>query len=300
MALEDARNFCGAIREFADSLGKTQLPARRRGRRRRRLPGLRPGQPRHPAAEPQRGAGHRQRPSRPARRSPKAWHPAADYLDGFDATSDGFGSHRSLGDRHVSILDDHDHVFGEKLRFSAEIPDDSPVKDHQVCVAVAVQLFTLGIPCIYYGTEQAFAGPAHSQLRYLTAEGWDGRQPRRPLPARSHVRPRTSTRRPRPAPRRRKSRTSTSRCPGFGPFGTAGSHVFDTTSPSYVRIAALCAARAAHPVLRVGRQYPRQLRAPRTPASSSRPPARSSPGPASWIGRKPWSSSTRTGRPPRR
>ena len=52
--------------------------------------------------------------------------------------------------------------------------------------------------------------------------------------------------------------------PGFGPFGTAGSHVFDTTSPSYVRIAALCAARAAHPVLRVGRQYPRQLRLPHT------------------------------------
>ena len=31
-----------------------------------------------------------------------------------------------------------------------------------------------------------------------------------------------------------------------------------------MRIAALCAARAAHPVLRVGRQYPRQLRLPHT------------------------------------
>ena len=43
-----------------------------------------------------------------------------------------------------------------------------------MCVGVAVQLFTLGIPCIYYGTEQAFAGPAHSQLRWLTGEGWGG------------------------------------------------------------------------------------------------------------------------------
>ena len=27
------------------------------------------------------------------------------------------GSHRNLGRRHVSVLDDHDHVFGEKVRF---------------------------------------------------------------------------------------------------------------------------------------------------------------------------------------
>jgi hypothetical protein len=49
-------------------------------------------------------------------------------------------------------------VFGTKLRFGAEIGDDSAVKDHQVCVGIAIQLFTLGIPCIYYGTEQV----AHS------------------------------------------------------------------------------------------------------------------------------------------
>ena len=28
---------------------------------------------------------------------------------------------------------------------------------------MAIQLFTLGIPCIYYGTEQAFAGPERSE-----------------------------------------------------------------------------------------------------------------------------------------
>jgi hypothetical protein len=48
--------------------------------------------------------------------------------------------------------------------------------------------------------------------------------------------------------------------PGFGPFGTAGQHLFDQDSPSYVRIAAMCAIRSAHPVLRIGRQYPRQIK----------------------------------------
>ena len=102
----------------------------------------------------------------------KGLQPARDYFCGFDEYNEGFGSHRNNGERHVSILDDHDHVFGEKVRFSAEIPDSYAVKDYQVVVPTAIQLFTLGIPCIYYGTEQAFSGPAQSQLGYLSAEGW--------------------------------------------------------------------------------------------------------------------------------
>jgi hypothetical protein len=47
--------------------------------------------------------------------------------------------------------------------------------------------------------------------------------------------------------------------PGFGPFGTAGSHCFDPVSPAYVRIAALIAVRKAFPVLRYGRHYLRQI-----------------------------------------
>ena len=132
-----------------------------------------------------------------------------------------------------------------------------------MCAGVAIQLFTLGIPCIYYGTEQAFAGPAHSQLRWLTAESWGGgdhadRYLREAMFGPDH--PRAGHDRPLP----QQIQDLDESLPGFGPFGTAGSHVFDTTSPSYVRIAALCAARGAHPVLRVGRQYPRQLRLPHT------------------------------------
>jgi hypothetical protein len=45
--------------------------------------------------------------------------------------------------------------------------------------------------------------------------------------------------------------------PGFGPYGTAGAHVFDPTHPAFVRIKALIATRKALRPLRRGRQYRR-------------------------------------------
>ena len=263
VALEEARNFCGAIREFADSLGKRNflLLAEIAGgdqfqdyyldqlavMRRNLSAALDIGQARLDLQQVGKGltAGTR-------------------YLDSFKDTDPGFGSHRSLGDRHVSILDDHDHVFGDKIRFSAGIPDGSPVKDHQVVAATALQLFTLGIPCIYYGTEQAFAGPAQSQLDFVRAEGWnDGgnhgdRYLREAMFGPSHPRAVHT------APLEQQVDESDPALPGFGPFGTSGSHCFDTASPAYVRIAALCRARAGHAALRIGRQYSRQTRLPGT------------------------------------
>ena len=53
-------------------------------------------------------------------------------------------------------------MFGAKIRFSAEA-----ATEHQVVAGVALQLFTLGIPCIYYGTEQAFAGPEPAERAFL-------------------------------------------------------------------------------------------------------------------------------------
>ena len=58
--------------------------------------------------------------------------------------------------------------------------------------------------------------------------------------------------------------------PGFGPFGTFDTHAFDPTSPAYRRIAALCATRARHAVLRVGRQYQRPSRVQRLRAPGGR------------------------------
>ena len=262
VSLDEARNFCGAIREFADSLGKRnfllageiaggdffqdffidRLAVMQRN--------LSAALDIASARLNLQGVG-------------KGLQPGSDYLNGFRESDAGFGSHRSVGDRHVSILDDHDHVFGRKLRFSTEIPDDSPVKDHQVVAATALQLFTLGIPCVYYGSEQAFSGPAHTQIRFLFGHGWGGgdhadRYLREamfgPEHPRAHHDEALDT----------QVHQADESLPGFGAFGTAGKHCFDPDSPSYGRLSALLAVRAEYPVLRIGRQYPRGLRLPGT------------------------------------
>src|SRR5215831_12748415 len=80
------------------------------------------------------------------------------YFEFITTWHDDLGTHRNAGRRHVTILDDHDCVIGEKRRFSTDA-----ASDHQVVAPVAIQLFSLGIPCIYYGTEQAFSGPEKSE-----------------------------------------------------------------------------------------------------------------------------------------
>lgn len=259
IAYEEARNFCGAVREFADSIGKRNFL----------LVGEIAGGDEFQDFYLDRLAILQRNMSAALdignarltlRTVGKGLQSGAVYFNSFIENGNDFGSHRSLGDRHVSILDDHDHVFGAKIRFSAEISDQSSVKDYQIVAATALQLFTLGIPCIYYGTEQAFAGPAHSQLAYLTEEGWNNsknygdRYLREAMFGPEHPR----------ADHHQELDQQLNHLdlnlPGFGPFGTAGKHAFDQESPAYARIAALCRVRAEYPILRIGRQYLRQIR----------------------------------------
>jgi glycosidase len=242
VSLEEARNFCGAVREYAIELGKanfflvgevaggdyfakTYLNALSRnlnavldiGEARVALEGLGKG-----LQDPQ------------------------DYFRCFDDIPGDMGSHRNVGDRHVSILNDHDHVSGVKLRFTSDASFD-----HQVVLPVAVQLFTLGIPCIYYGTEQAFAPPEASVRSLLPEYGTSDRYLREAMFGPLHPRRGGCGGLP-PA-------DLDPELPGFGPFGTAGRHCFDPGHPGYRRIAALTTLRATLPVLRHGRQYRRPL-----------------------------------------
>jgi glycosidase len=244
VTVEEARNFCGTVKEFAANLGKSNFflvgeiaggdfnqdryldllernvdAALDIGEMRLHLHGVAKGlvQPRA-------------------------------YFDGFDPGRAVMGSHRNVGQRHVSILDDHDHVFGDKVRFASEA-----ASERQVVAGVALQLFTLGIPCIYYGTEQALAGPETSERQWLP--GWKGsdrylreamfgpEHPRRHGLQGVHASPAGLD----------------EHLPGFGPFGTSGRHCFDPYHPVYRRIAALTALRQRYPVLRYGRQYLRPI-----------------------------------------
>jgi glycosidase len=170
-------------------------------------------------------------------------HPNA-YFEGFDPGSATMGSHRNLANKHVSILDDHDHVFGEKTRFSV-----GAVSDHQVVAGLAIQLLTLGVPCIYYGTEQAFSGPEASERQWIPHWGSSDRYLRETMFGAEH--PRQSG--------RAGIKNVDQNLPGFGAFGTVGAHCFDPQHPAYVRIAALAAARRDYHVLRHGRQYLRPI-----------------------------------------
>jgi glycosidase len=245
---EEGRNFCGAIKEFAESIGKVNFlligeiaggddaqefhltilgrnldAALDIGQMRTNITGVGQG-----VLSP------------------------ADYFGGFNFWDEKMGSHRDWGSRHVSICDDHDHVFGRKLRFSA----DAPV-EHQVTVPVAMQLFGLGIPCIYYGTEQALrSGPEPSERQWVSDFGKTDVLLREAMFGPDH---------PRAAGFAGTQGQTDATLPGFGAHGTAGAHVFDRTHPAYRRIKALIATRqmtgpnapTALRALRRGRQYRR-------------------------------------------
>ena len=244
VSLEDGRNFCGTIKEFAANLGKDNFI----------LVGEVAGgdyaEERYlDVLERNLNAALDIGEMRPTLNGVAKGlvHPSV-YFDGFDPGLAVMGSHRNLGNRHISILDDHDHVFGDKLRFTSEA-----ASDHQVVAGVALQLFTLGIPCIYYGTEQSFAGPESSERKWLPEWGSSDRYLRETMFGAEH--PRQSGRGGLQAPPAGLDLD----LPGFGPFGTVSYHCFDETSPAYVRIAALTALREEFPVLRDGRQYLRLI-----------------------------------------
>ncbi len=159
---------------------------------------------------------------------------------------DGMGRHRGEG-RHVSVIDDHDHVSGDKVRFGVDA-----ASEHQVAAAVALLYFTPGIPCLYMGLEQALGGPEPAQRRLLPGRWRWGQadvylreamfgpvHPRGPDAASLHG--------------------PDANLPGFGPFGTCGHHCFDSSHPAYRRIAELGRLRRQHSVLRIGRFQPRQI-----------------------------------------
>lgn len=246
---ETGRNFCGTIKEFAANLGKARffLVAEVAGAdadAERYLQVLGSN------LDATLDIGE----VRPALTSvAKGLIAPSQYFDIVGAWDDALGSHRDSGQRHVSILDDHDHVAGEKVRFSTDA-----ASDHQVVAGVAIQLFSLGVPCIYYGTEQAFAGPEKSErARYLPDYGAGSPPPDKYLREAMFG----------PAHPRRTGRAGIGggeamldpALPGFGPFGTAGAHCFNPDAPAYVRIAALIDVRRRYPVLRYGRQYQRPI-----------------------------------------
>ncbi len=242
VTFEQARTFCNAVKEYAEALGKDDffLVAEVAGGNsaqdrylditgRNLNACLDIGEQREITCNVGKGLA-----------------PATTFFAGFNPYDAGMGSHRNWGSQHLGISNDHDHVFGPKVRLAADA-----ASTHQGAAVAAVQLFTLGIPCLYYGTEQGLASGAEpDQRQYLS--NWGGHDcllreamfgPEHPLAsgwAGTQAEVDTAL-------------------PGFGPHGTAGWHVFNPGHPLYRRISQLAAVRRDFKPLRRGRQYQRQI-----------------------------------------
>jgi glycosidase len=249
MDQESGRNFCGTIKEFAAALGKANffLLAEIAGSDRdadRYLEVLGTN------LDATLDIGEI-RPTLTA--VAKGLAPPSAYFNLEKVWDDDLGSHRNSGKRRVSVLDDHDHVSGEKVRFSSDA-----ASDHQVVAGVALQLFGLGIPCVNYGTEQAFAGPEKNlRDQFLPDYGVGDPPPDKYLreamfgpehPRLDGIGGLNSG-----------AAVLDSSMFGFGPFGTSGAHCFNRRSAAFIRISALIEVRRNFPPLRYGRQYQREI-----------------------------------------
>ncbi|NTW73464.1 MAG: alpha-amylase [Chlorobiaceae bacterium] len=146
------------------------------------------------------------------------------YFDLFmNSLLDGKNSHQWYSKHIVTMIDDHDQVgLQRKYRFCGDNPESS----RRLKLALGLNLATAGIPCIYYGTEQAFDG---ADLRSGDDSFGD---------------------------------VFMRECMFGGQFGThqsQGRHFFDEGHEVYRFVGRLCELRNREIALRRGRQYLRQV-----------------------------------------
>ncbi|MBN1960011.1 MAG: alpha-amylase [Deltaproteobacteria bacterium] len=237
VTLEASRNFCGAIREYCESIGKENFLL---------------------LAEVAGGAAMARNYLEIFKRNVDAvidfGEPAKHLISMVKGTEDpriffsqfgghdAMGSHRELGRYHLGMFNDHDHIGRSKARFmSGNIRSDGTPRYEQAAHAIGVQLTTLGIPGIYYGTEQAFDGSTSYHNETYEPKDENGVIPFEDRYIRE-----------------------TMFGGGFGAFGTNGCHFFDSSHPTYTAIAAIASIRNRHDdigmTLRRGRQYQREVR----------------------------------------
>ena len=234
VSFETCKNFCGAIHEYAESIGKENffLVAEVTG-------GAQMARSyldifgRNVDAVLDIGAAAENLSS-----MVKGFTGPPSFFDQFKG-HDILGGHRETGRYHLSILDDHDMVGRDKKRFAAG--NDQVIRLAQTAHAVGAMLTTLGIPCLYYGTEQAFDGSTAYHDDGIEPRDRNGKIPFDDRYIREAMFGGT-----------------------FGAFETEGCHFFDPAHPTYLRIAAINRVRNCKDktglALRRGRQYLRETK----------------------------------------
>ncbi|MBC7923755.1 MAG: alpha-amylase [Ferruginibacter sp.] len=131
----------------------------------------------------------------------------------------GKGTHSWFRNKVVTFFNDHDQVSKgvNKARFAAD-----PNATKLALNALALNVTTLGIPCIYYGSEQRFNGHGDGDGadRYIREAMFGG---------------------------------------SFGSFESKGAHFFDESGPVYQELSKILKLRREKAVLRRGRQFLRPI-----------------------------------------
>ncbi len=147
----------------------------------------------------------------------KGYRNPIDYFDLFrNSLQVQKDSHVWFRNKVVTMIDDHDQIRkgNNKARFCANDQGEKLILS-----AIALNLCTLGIACVYYGSEQAFDG-AGGNDRYIREAMFGA---------------------------------------GFGAFRNRNRHFFDEKNPIYIELAKIVKIREREITLRRGRQYLRQI-----------------------------------------
>lgn len=150
----------------------------------------------------------------------KGYRDPSDYFGLFrNSELVGQGSHTWFRNKVVTLFNDHDQVSkgSNKARFCADKD-----KAKGVVAALALNAMTLGIPCIYYGTEQLFDGHGSGDGadRYIREAMFGGE---------------------------------------FGAFASRGKHFFDEANAVYRELQAILKLRGNDRTYTRGRQYLRPI-----------------------------------------
>lgn len=154
--------------------------------------------------------------------------PATMLAEVWEARRSFYRDYGHSGKYYLTYVENHDLGAWDHRRLlnntHEQTPDgyDRPGGDPRLAeMAAAVLLCSMGIPCLYYGTEQGFDGGIDDGPDIYVREAMFGGQ--------------------------------------WGPFDTVGASFFDDNHPIYQRIAKICEVRRQEPALRYGRQYLRDI-----------------------------------------
>lgn len=132
-------------------------------------------------------------------------------------------SHCWFNNKVVTSIDDHDQVWKRENKARFCYDEITGQQNWRVALnALALNVLTLGIPCIYYGTEQYFNGHGNGDGadRYLREAMFGG---------------------------------------AFGAFESVNRHFFNEHSPVFAELAKILSIRSANKPLCRGRQYLREI-----------------------------------------